>query len=185
MKNTRIAQAYGKALFDFAHEMQIIEEVSRDMKLVSRVIKSNHDFKLLLLSPVIRVDKKIAIINGIFEKHLHATTVKYLRIIIRKRREKYIPDIAEKYDHFYKEYKGIETARLITAGNIDDQTKESILEYLRGTTGAKIELTEEIDSELIGGFVLKFDDKQYDASILKQIKLLQRDFDENIYIRGY
>ena len=84
MKNTRIAQAYGKALFDFAHEMQIIEEVSRDMKLVSRVIKSNRDFKLLLLSPVIRVDKKIAVVNGIFKKHLHTTSLKYLRIIMLK-----------------------------------------------------------------------------------------------------
>ena len=185
MKNTRIAQAYGKALFDFAREVQIIEDVSRDMNLILRVIKSNRDFKLLLASPIIRVDKKIAVINGIFEKHIHATTLKYLRIIVRKRREKYIPDIAEKYDHFYKEYKGIKTARLITAGKIDEQTKESILEYLRGTTGAMIELTEEIDNELIGGFLLKFDDKQYDASILKQIKLLQRDFDENIYVRGF
>jgi len=180
MKNTRIAKAYGKALFEFAEEKQIIEEVNHDMNLVTAVIRENREFKLLLLSPIIRVEKKIAVIKGIFEKHLCETSIKYLLIIIKKGRERYIPDIAERYSHLYKENKGIMSAKLITAGKIDESTKESIVEYLKGMSGSTIELTEEVDKDLIGGFVLKFDDKQYDASIL-----LQRDFDENIYLKGY
>ena len=48
-----------------------------------------------------------------------------------------------------------------------------------------IELTEELDEKLIGGFVLSFDDKQLDASILRQIKNLKKEFDINLYIKGF
>jgi len=185
MKETRIAQRYAKALFDFALEQGIMEEVNRDMKAVSEIIRSNRDFRLMLNSPVIRIDKKLAVIREIFEKHFHRASLTYLQIITQKGREKYIPDIAQKFNDYYKEFKGIKTVWLKTAKKVDPKVKEKILQLLREETNAQIELIEEVDEKLIGGFVLKFDDKQYDASLARQIQKLQRDFELNEYLKGF
>ncbi len=50
---------------------------------------------------------------------------------------------------------------------------------------ATVKLTEEVDEDLIGGFVLEFDDKQFDASIQRQISNLKKEFEVNLYIKGY
>ena len=185
MKETRIAKRYAKALFDFSLEHKVPEKIIDDMKLIYSVCKLNKDFILLLRSPIIKSDKKQNIINEIFKKHIHKVTLTYLLIITRKGRERFIKDIAEQFIILYKKYKGIITAHLTTAEAIDLSIRNQIIGLLKKQTKADIELIEEIKKELIGGFVLLFDDNQYDASIMKQIKKLQKEFDINLYIKGF
>lgn len=185
MKDSRIAKRYSKALFEFGQEHKITERLNEDMLLVARICKSNRDFRLMLASPLIKADKKFTIIKRIFEEHLDKVTLTYFKIITTKRREIFIPAIAEEYIGLYKEYQGIKTAYLITAVPVDDKLRTQIITLLKEQTDAKIELHEIIDEELIGGFVLKYDDKQYDASILNQIHNLKMEFDTNIYIKEF
>jgi F-type H+-transporting ATPase subunit delta len=185
MKETRIAKRYARALFDFAVEQSSLEEVSSDMGLVFKVCGTNRDFRLLLASPVIKADKKIAVIKAVFSDHFHKITLAYMEVIARKGREMYIRDIAERFTELFKEYKGIKTVYLTTATEIGDQTRNRILQLLKEATHATIEMVEKVDKDLIGGFVLRYDDKQYDASLARQIQQLQRDFDENVYIKGF
>ena len=53
------------------------------------------------------------------------------------------------------------------------------------STKSEVELQEKIDKNLVGGFILRVGDKQVDASILRQLKNLDRNFSENPYIREY
>lgn len=185
MKEVRIAKRYAKALFDFALEKDIPDEVNDDMILIDEVCEMNRDFLLLLVSPVVKYDKKIVIIKEIFEDHINDITLSYLQLITRKRREKYIPDISREYIRVYKEFRGIKTIRLITATPADEDIRQKVLTRIKKYVDARIELIEEVNEDLIGGFILIFDDKQYDASILKSIQLLKKDFEENIYIREF
>jgi F-type H+-transporting ATPase subunit delta len=184
MRETRIARRYAKALFDFAEEQNILERVMDDMSLVLQVCKTSRDFTLVLISPIIKFDKKLLIVSKLFEKHLHKVTFLYLQIIIRKKRERYIPDIAKQYIREFKRYKGISTVELKTAYVADDEIKQKILMLLKRFTDDEIELIEKVDKDLIGGFVLNFDDKQFDSSILMQLQQLKRNFDINIYRKG-
>jgi F-type H+-transporting ATPase subunit delta len=74
---------------------------------------------------------------------------------------------------------------LSTAVKLDKEITTKVSDLLSEQTKGEIELSEEVNKDLIGGFVLSYDDKQYDASIKKQIKELQRDFDKNLYIREF
>ncbi len=185
MKGKIIAKRYAKALFDLAIEKDLQERINHDALLIYDVCVSNREFILVLRSPVIKEKKKLAIIDQIFRKHLHELTLSFLKIITSHRREGIIKEIAKQIIEIYKKYKNIITTTLTTAVKLNDDIRKRIIALLKEQTKAEIELHEEINEELIGGFVLSYDDKQYDASIITQLQKLHHEFDENLYIKGY
>jgi F-type H+-transporting ATPase subunit delta len=185
MKETVLATRYAKALFDFAIEQDLLESIREDMETFLKVCEVNRDFTMMLRSPIIKSDKKINIIREIFGKKLNEVTHSYLQIITRKNRAAYIAVIARQFIAFYKEHKGVKVAHLITAVKVDDEIKKRIVIYLEKQTNATIELIEELNEDMIGGFILRFDGKQYDASIAKKIQKLRREFEKNVYVKGF
>jgi len=185
MRETRVANRYAKAVFDLSIELKQLESAREDMELLYNVCKENHEFVLMLKSPVIKEAKKIAVLKGIFEKKVHDLTYKFLMVITKNRREEIIMEIAQQFIAIYKEYKNILPTLLTSAIQLDAGTRGSIVTLLGDRANATIELTEKIDPEIIGGFILEFEDRQYDASVLRQIKNLRKEFDVNLYKKGF
>ncbi len=185
MKQGKIAIRYAKALFDFSIEQNILEEAFQDMTLIFNVSKENKNFRKLLVNPIIKTTKKQTIIREIFQKHIHEITLKFLILITNKRRDIYIESIAAQFIELYKDYKNIKTVYLQTAIEIDEKIRNSIISILKDETQSEIELIEDVKKNLIGGFVLKVDDKLFDASIRNKISKLSREFDVNIYEKGF
>ena len=185
MKESRITKRYAKALFDLAVEHMVQDHVFEDMKLVLGVCKTNREFRLVLASPIIKPDKKQNIIKSIYGEKINKMSLAYLLIIIRKRRESYIEGIAEQYIHLYKDYKGIKTVILKTPVPADTAIKNKAISLVKNYTKCEVELIEELREELIGGFIITLDSKQYDASILSNIEKLKREFNVNVYEKGF
>lgn len=164
---------YAKALFDLAKERNELEMIIKDMKLIASACSSK-DFMMMLKSPVINSDKKLKIVREVFKDAISKTTFTFLEIIIRKRREKFIPDIAESFEDFYQDHKGILVTHVRTAVPVTPEIRKEIIGIMKKHTDKEIVLEEETDEELIGGFVLNWKDKQYDASILNQINKLRK-----------
>jgi F-type H+-transporting ATPase subunit delta len=183
MRPIRLASRYAKALFELAGEQNIQEQVFNDMRMLAQVSRESKDFKKMLQSPLIKFDKKNAIFRALFEQHFHKATLIYADIVIRKRREIILDEIADQYIVLYREWKGIKTVHLATAVMPDAKMLEQIRQLLKKQFNAEIELETEIRPELIGGFLLSVEDRQLDASILKKINRLTREFNVNIYER--
>ena len=184
MKNIRIANRYAKALFTLSLEVNLVEKVKYDMSFIAKTIADSSELKKFLLSPVIKDEKKVKIIKTLFEKHIQAFTLHFLNLIIKKRRFLYIDYIAEDYLNFYRDAHNIKLANLQTASALEPETKDKITSILEEFTQKEIELYVEIKKELIGGFVLKIDDKQYDTSIRTKLLKLSKEFSINIYEKG-
>jgi len=172
-------------LFDLALEMKNLERVYNDILLVLDVTRENPEFRRLLTSPVIPPGKKSQILKGIFEKHLDRLTFRFLQLVTIKERALHLETIAGSFVSIYKKHKNILITRLKTAAPVDDQTRKIIISLVAEATHKNIELIEEIDEKLIGGFVLALDDSQYDASLRNKISRLSKSFDKNLYIKGY
>jgi F-type H+-transporting ATPase subunit delta len=185
MKKTKIAKRYATALFDLAFEQEILEQIKSDMELVVSICQQNKDFRQMLQSPIIYTGKKEAVIQAVFKGHIQQMSLFFLLIITKKRRESVLETIAQQFVVLYKEFKNITTAKLETAVELDQPIREEVIGLLQKQTKGEIELIEKVNKKLIGGFVLSYDDKQYDASIKKQIKELQRDFKENSYVKVF
>jgi F-type H+-transporting ATPase subunit delta len=185
MKEIKVATRYARALFDLALEQKILEQVHKDAELIFEICKTNRDFILFLRSPVIKETKKVTVLKNVFEKNIHELTLKFLLIITKNRREAIIQDIAEMFLEIYREHKNIIRASVTTAVPIDKEIRDRMIKIMEEQTKAHIELTELVDEEIIGGFIMNFDDKQYDASVLRQIKNLVKEFDVNLYLKGF
>lgn len=176
MLSNKVIGRYAKALFELASEKKLVEELYADMRLINQVVTNNNDFLMMLSSPIIKIDKKASVLKEIFTNKINELTLSYILLLTKKRREVYIPSIGEEVISLYREYKGIKRAFLKSAIAIDSKTRASIMSQLKKYTNKDIELVEEVQPELIGGFVLSFDNKQYDASILKQFQMLTKEF---------
>ena len=185
MKGTRAAVRYAKALKELALEQGVLEKVFDDMKLINSVCQNNHDFAVVLDSPIIKTDKKQSILKEVFNGKICKLTELFIQILAAKRRESYIEAIAIEFVKQFKEHKKILTAVVTTASGLDEELRKKVLQVVQGSGHSEIELIERINNKLIGGFTLQVGDKRVDASLAKQIRKLAMSFSENPYIKEY
>lgn len=183
MSVQRIASRYAKSLIELAQERGKLERVLEDVQSFQQVAK-NRDFLLMLRSPVVKADTKEKVFNQLFKGKYDEITMAFLQILLRKGRESQLAEIAKEFTHLYKVIKHVSTVKLRTASKLSDATIKTIKDQLAASTNTdqNIELVTEIDPELIGGFVLEFDDKLYDASVVHKLNLLKKNFKDNLYI---
>jgi F-type H+-transporting ATPase subunit delta len=186
MADIRAASRYVKSLLGLAVEKGVLEEVHKDMQLFSKTIDENREFKLMLLSPIIRHDTKLVILRKIFKGKVNALTLSIFEIITRKNREPILASIAKEFHNAYNEHKGIGVATVTTAIPLDAKLRGEIEKLVRKYSDKKeIELIEKVDREMIGGFILNVGDKQVDASIKNKLKALKVKFSQNPYIKEF
>jgi F-type H+-transporting ATPase subunit delta len=186
MQETKAAIRYARSLFTLAVERKELEVVSKDMELIDKTIKENHDLGAMLQSPIINSDKKEAILKAIFAKNISTTSAAFLDLIVKKRREMYVAQIARQFVILHLENNGIEEAQLTTAHKIDEAFRKQIIAIVEKQSGnSKVELEEIVDPKVIGGFILRFSNKQIDTSVERDITLLRREFEKNLYVKDY
>ncbi len=185
MRNILLAKRYAKALFDLAVEEGVIDRVSTDMILVAEVMAENRELRRMMTSPVIPPARKKLVIKKLFEGHLDKRTDAFLDILIRKGREEQVHDIAIEFKEMYYDYKNIALVEVTTASPIDDNLRQKLAGLMSTKTTKTIEVVEKTDADIIGGFILKLNDYQYNASMKKTIARLHKEFDENLYIKGF
>jgi F-type H+-transporting ATPase subunit delta len=174
-----VATRYAKSLLQLANEKSALEKVFSDMQLVQSVCAENRDFINFLNSPIIKADKKGAVVKEIFSGKVSDITLGFLTILTQKRRESYMEEIAKAFIAQYKEHKNILTAVITSAAGIDNSVRTKVLELIKQTTKGEVELIEKTNSDLIGGFVLRIGDKQVDASISRKLNELRKTFTIN------
>ena len=173
MKSTKAASRYAKALLELAIENNKVDAIAKDMQHLAAVCAENPDFIKFLNSPVVRADKKISIFSEIFGQFDKITTL-FVNLIFTNRREFLFAEIAHSFNDQMKAYKGIVPMTITSASPLAASTKESILSKILGSVKGELEITEEIDPELIGGFIVRMGDTQIDASISNQLNNLKQ-----------
>ena len=186
MNVSLVAERYAKALFELALEKSAVEEVYHDSLLISQACGNIRELRLLLKSPIINSGKKLTILQEIFGKEINHLTLTYLLIMVRKKRESFIPAIAIKFIELYQAYKNILTVYFKSPILPDEATRQQVLALMEKYTMADIDLKSEIDESLIGGFILNWKDKQYDASIRREIDDMRIAIAKiNLYKKGF
>jgi F-type H+-transporting ATPase subunit delta len=183
MPNPRLATRYAKSLIDLAVEKGQLEPIFADMQWLQAVCKGSRDFVVLLRSPVIKADKKEKIVEAVTKDHVGEITTAFIRLMIRKSRESYLPEVVTAFIRQYKTNKNIYTIKLTTASALNGDLKDAIVKRIQATTTMQhIELEAGVNEDLIGGFVLQAGDKLIDASIAYDLKNIARQFENNDFI---
>lgn len=183
MNNPRLAGRYAKSLIDLATEQNKLESVYSDMKLLQQIFKSNPDFVALLRSPIIKADKKQKIIAAVTTGKVGDLSNAFINLLVTKSRESNLPEIADETITQYNTIKGIHKAKITTATPMSEELKNAIISKVKADGGVdNIELETAVEESLIGGFVLEMRGNLVDASILRDLKDVKKQFLNNDYI---
>lgn len=186
MSTFRVASRYAKSILELSVEKGILEQVHTDMNRLIALENSNDEFADVLKSPVISSDEKFLVLKALFQKQANELTISFFELVCEKGRASYLPAIAKEYHKQYNQHLGIQTAELTSTIKLDAQTLDSLSDVVKEISGKnKVELIEKIDPNLIGGFILRVEDKQIDESIKSKLQQLKLDFTRNLYEKKY
>ncbi len=173
----KVAKPYAKTLVESAAEQGRLDEIAGDIEVLKSAL-GNRDLEMLFKSPIVNTGKKKKIINEIFSDKLSDLSMKFLDVILRKKREPLILDIIEASESYIMERKGITKVIVTTAGEVSEDTIKEIKEKVKATgeTRAQLEVEHRIDSSLLGGFTVEFDSKIINASVAHKLQELRRTF---------
>ncbi len=179
MNESKISVRYAKALFELGKEKELIDTVIKDIQLVDEVCKNIADFWLMVESPVVKTSQKRASMKQIFGDRINAITLNFLDLVVKNRREIYLKDISRNFLALCRKDQGILSATLTSASTLEEGSKENLSTLLSKSFNSKIELEEVVDEEIIGGFVLRVEDQQLDASVSTQLNKIKRELLSN------
>lgn len=184
MNNPRLAGRYAKSLLDLATEQNQVDAVYADMKWINSICKSNPDFVNVLRSPVIKPTAKEKILESITKDRVSKLTSAFVQLLVRKARETNLPEIATTYVDQFNELRNIHKVKITTAEPITDDMLNAIMANVKSTAtaGQTFEVETQVDNELIGGFLLETSGTLVDASILRDLKDIQKQFMNNDYL---
>lgn len=185
MSDTRVASRYAKSLMELAIEKDALEEIYKDMQLFSETCQSSHDFRLMLKNPIIGHDKKKVILYKIFQGKVHESTLAIFDVITRKNRESILCAISNEFISLYRQHHSIDKVVVTTSVPLTPDLREKMIRKIKERTGNKVSLTEKVDPDLIGGYILQIGDRMMDNSVRSKLKALEYEFTDESYVKGF
>jgi F-type H+-transporting ATPase subunit delta len=175
-----ISKRYAKSLVDLALEQNRLEEINSEVHGIMELINQSRDLALMLKSPIVKADSKQIVLKKILQGQVSELMLAFISIVVRKKREPLLLSILKAFVEKYNEIKGITPVTLITAVSIDDQFKADIKVLMnKKYDKSNVIIEEKVDDDLIGGFVLEFEDKKVDTSVSYQLDKLRRELKNN------
>ena len=174
MNESKISVRYAKALFQSALEKNILDKVNQDMIFISEICKIP-EIKEFIHSPIIVPSKKTTIFQNIIGDKVEKITLSLIDLVVKNGREIFLPAMARVFIHDTMKYKGITETVLTTAVKVDSEVKKRITDLVSEVFNTKVKLKENIDTEIVGGFILQIDDNYIDASIKNKLRKIRKE----------
>ena len=173
MNDSKISVRYAKALFKAANEANLLLPVMNDVQLIINVY-AMADFQIVLESPIVKTSDKRKVVEKLFSGKISDLSMNFLNLLLTNKRESHLPDIARNFKYFYKQNKGILSCEIIVSEPIDKVQTEKFRGVLKKIFKSEIELEAIIKPAILGGFILRVEDEQFDASVSSNLAKIKR-----------
>ncbi len=178
MAGTRAAIRYAKAVLSLATEKQVAETINADMVLISKTLKANQELDLAIKNAVVKSEDKKAILSQVFPE-ANAMTLELFKVLDANKRLDLTEAIADKFTELFDIQNGKESATVTTAVPITAEVETKVLAKIKELTNKAVTVKNIVDESILGGFILRVGDIQYNASITNKLNKLKREFTIN------
>ncbi len=168
-----VTKRYAKALFQAGEEEGKTEAIRKDIDTILLTIAESEEFKQFLLSPIIKGPVKERLFREIFSGKIEKITLTFLELLAKNSREQFLTSACLQYLALYSKSKGVKRASITTSRPLSDNHRKEVLSYIKKKFKIDVDLVENIDESIIGGFKLRIEDKQLDASIQSKLKRIE------------
>lgn len=174
MDRNRVTVRYARALIELASEQKVLDHISRDSAVMLAALSQYQGFAEYVSNPGFSPTEKFAKIQSIFSADFHPLTMKFYQLVFDNNREEYLKDLCRNIVTMSREMEGIISASLTSAIALDKKLIEQVKAKFEQKISATLEMTTEVNPELIGGFIFTIDGQQYDASVASKLNAIQK-----------
>ena len=174
MASTRAAIRYAKAILEIAESKSVATKVSEDMTLIASTIKSNEELSTFIQNPTVKVEVKESALLEVFA-NVNAVTKSLFHLLFVNKRFEILYAIATEYNLLFDIMNNVEVAKVTTAIPMDATLEAKVLAKIATFSNKKVTIENIIDPSIIGGFILRIGDQQYNASIANRLQVLKRE----------
>ena len=182
MKDARAALRYAKAILNLAKDSKEETAVNDDMLFIEKTISENDEFEVMLRSPIVKISDKINVLNALFKGKVNNITLGLFHLLEDNKRIAMLHAVAKQYAIIYDFDKHLQVAKVTTAVPLSKEIEAQVLAKIVALTGEKANLENEVNESILGGFVLRVGDVEYDASISNYLNELKKEFDNSHFI---
>jgi len=174
MSGIRAAIRYAKAILEIAHSKGVASEVSADMTLIATTITGNSELTHFIQNPLIKTDTKKNVVIEVFAS-VNPVTQSLFHLLLENKRFEILAAIAVEYNNLFDVMNGVEVAKVTTAFPMDAALEAKVLAKIATFSDKKVTIENTVDASIIGGFILRIGDKQYNASVANRLHVLKRE----------
>lgn len=175
MLDNQITEKYSKALFELAVEKEKVDEIKEELAEVLETINGHKDLNEVMYHPQISQTDKNALLEKVFDAEISKVLLNFLKLLVDKRREKFLEPILDRYIEMANEKKDILEVKVKSAIELSATNKTRLKNKLEQLTEKQVTLIDEVDADLIGGLVLEVGDKVIDGSLNKHLQVIKDD----------
>lgn len=167
---------YAKALFQLAKEKNELADVKADANLILESLKGSAEFGNMISNPTISKSNKTEILQKLFSSKIKSETNSFLALLVNKGRISELDSVCEAFIDMVNKESNTVKVRLTTAYKISDDTQKQIAGKAMGES--KYEIENIINPDILGGYILEFNNKMLDQSISNKIQTIKNNIDK-------
>jgi F-type H+-transporting ATPase subunit delta len=155
------------------------------MQLIVETLLESRELVAVLESPVIKSQDKINSLKAIFSESIDQISLGLIALLGENKRLPLLEVVAKQYTVLFDHHQLIDLAKVTTAIPLTEALKQKVLAKVKALTGNEAVIENTINPEILGGFVLRVGDFQYDASIASNLNELKRQFDNSHFVAKF
>jgi len=172
---SKIAAPYARALFDFSVEKNIMHQITADFQNLDIFLKDTPELLEYLTNPIVKQEVKSGILTKTLKSQLNTETFNFLMVLIERDRINCLTSIIDAYLELIYQTASIKMIEVSTASAFTNAQKDTLIQKLKELTNAReIRLVINVDSSLIGGFLIKTESKVIDFTVKNQLQKLSK-----------
>lgn len=165
LENSKVASRYARALFDSTVASGDVTQVADSLKSLSETLAQVPEFTTFIENPVIPVAEKIRFTEQQLSASLNPWIARLLSLLLENNRMLVLPQVVEHFSELLRQRENVAQAEILTAGELELELRSRIQKALEASFGfARVELQHRVDPGLLGGVVVKIQDRVIDGS---------------------
>ena len=170
-----ISVRYARALLKGALAEKQEDELYKEMQILYKSYLEVSELRTTIDNPMLAKEKKQKVLEIACDDDITNLTKRFIDLVLKKDREFALQFMAASYITLYRKFKNITRGKLITAADVSLETVEKMKRMVENRTRGTVEFNTEVDKELIGGFVLEYDDYRMNASVKSKLRRILSD----------
>lgn len=168
-----VAQPYAQALLSVAQANNLTEEFGADARTLISLISGSGELQNFLDNPFIQPENKKNLLKQLLGEGVNPYLRNFILLLVDRRRISFLEAILQQYVNLLRELNQTVLAEVTSAVPLTDAQLQTVKEKVLSITKAReVEIETKIDTDLIGGVVIKVGSQVIDASLRGQLRRL-------------